>query len=104
MGWSVTNLIIQIAAGFLGSHAAAIALKDHQFGFIGHSLAGLLGGAVSGFFFQVLVNTVVMGNGEVMTASPADIFVLQALAGAVAGGIAMMSVGVIRHLSGIAKT
>jgi hypothetical protein len=46
MTWSVTNFIIQIIAGIVGGHAAAAAVHDHQFGALGHTIAGAAGGAV----------------------------------------------------------
>jgi hypothetical protein len=50
MEWTTTNLIVQTLAGFAGAHCAAAALHDHRFGAIGHSLVGLIAGALSGTF------------------------------------------------------
>jgi uncharacterized membrane protein YeaQ/YmgE (transglycosylase-associated protein family) len=50
--WTFWGLAVEIIAGFLGAHAAASASHEHQFGFVGHSLAGLVGGALSGAFLQ----------------------------------------------------
>jgi hypothetical protein len=41
MKWSVTNLWIQIVTGILGGHAAAVAAKEHSFGVLGHTVAGI---------------------------------------------------------------
>jgi hypothetical protein len=49
MEWTTTNLIVQTLAGFAGAHCAAAALHDHRFGAIGHSLVGLIAGALSGY-------------------------------------------------------
>jgi hypothetical protein len=36
-----------------GVHFASSALHDHRFGALGHSLIGLLAGALSGYFLQL---------------------------------------------------
>ena len=96
--WTVTNLIIQALAGTLGAHGAAAASHEHRFGFVGHSLAGLVAGALSGYFLQEIANTTVFGSGgEAMPASAVEIAIVQGLMGAVVGGIAMMLVGLIRQ-------
>ena len=38
MVWATTNLVIQIIAGILGGHAAALASKEHSFGVFGHTI------------------------------------------------------------------
>jgi len=93
MEWTLTNLVIQIVAGFLGAHGAASATHEHRFGLLGHSLVGLICGALSGYFFQTTLLTVVTGSGSVMTPRVADIVVTQALAGVVVGAIGMFAVG-----------
>ncbi len=65
MAWTVTNLVIQIIAGSIGGHAAAAASKEHSFGALGHTIAGAVGGALSGYFLQTIVATVVTGKGAV---------------------------------------
>ncbi len=98
MAWTVTNLIVQIIAGILGGHAAAAVLKEHGFGVLGHTISGAAGGAVSGYFLQTIVGIVVNGTGEVQQGS--DIvtqWVLQGLAGLVAGAIVTMAVGLLKH-------
>jgi uncharacterized membrane protein YeaQ/YmgE (transglycosylase-associated protein family) len=52
MTWTLWGLAVQTVAGFFGAHAAASATHEHRFGFIGHSLTGLVGGALSGAFLQ----------------------------------------------------
>lgn len=93
--WTIANLAIQSVAGVLGAHAAASAAHEHRFGFVGHSLVGLVAGAVSGYFLQEIVNTTVFGSGETMPASAVETAIIQALAGAVIGAIAMLAIGFI---------
>jgi uncharacterized membrane protein YeaQ/YmgE (transglycosylase-associated protein family) len=98
MNWTTTNLIIQIIAGILGGHGAAVASKEHSFGALGHTIAGAVGGAVSGYFLQTIVGTVVTGTGDIQ--QDADLvtqWVLQGLAGLAAGGIVTMAIGFIKH-------
>ena len=59
MIWTSTNLVIQIVTGVLGAHFAASAAHEHGFGFFGHTIAGLIAGAFSGYFLQKLAVTVV---------------------------------------------
>jgi len=95
--WSITNLLIQLVMGILGAHAAAVAAKEHSFGVLGHTVVGAVGGALSGYFLQTLAVTMVTGAGSVNEPRFAEQVVLQGLTGAVAGGIAMLVVGFIKH-------
>lgn len=97
MEWSVTNFWIQIATGILGGHAAAIAAKEHSFGAFGHTLAGLVGGALSGYFLQTFAATMVTGTGSLNEPRFVEQVVLQGLTGAVAGAIATLLVGFVKH-------
>jgi len=95
--WTVLNVTIQTVAGFLGAHAAATAAHEHKFGFVGHSLAGVIAGALSGYFLQLQAITMVTGTGSLNTLSSADIIVTQVLCGATAGGIAMFAIGIAKN-------
>jgi hypothetical protein len=95
MEWTITNLILQTVGGLAGAHFAATALHDHRFGMLGHSLVGLLAGALSGYFIQLLVLTVVTGSGSLNEPRNLDIFVIEGLTGMVVGGIAMAAVGML---------
>ena len=96
MAWTVTNLVIQIIFGILGGHAAAAATKEFNFGALGHTIAGAIGGILSGCFLQTIAGTLVTGTGDVMASNPVEQAVIQGLTGAVAGGIAVLLVGVIK--------
>jgi hypothetical protein len=95
--WTVTNLVIQIVLGIVGGHVAAIITKEHNFGVIGHTIGGAIGGGISGYFLQTLAGTIVTGSGSSQALSPIDEAVVQGLTGAIAGGIAVLCVGIIRH-------
>ena len=98
MAWTVTNLVIQIIAGIIGGHAAAMASKEHSFGALGHTIAGAVGGAVSGYFLQTIVGIVVTSTGEVQQDSDlVTRWILQGLAGLVAGAIFTLAVGFLKH-------
>jgi uncharacterized membrane protein YeaQ/YmgE (transglycosylase-associated protein family) len=94
MAWTWANLIIEIIAGFLGANIAAAAAPEYRFGFLRHSMVGLLIGALSGVFLQTYAATVVTGSGTVNEPTHAEIVVIQ-LTGAVVGAIAMLAVGLI---------
>jgi hypothetical protein len=99
MSWTLWGLAVQTIAGFFGAHAAARAAQEHGFGFIGHSIAGLIGGALSGVFLQEAAVTMVTGSGSPSSSTDPEIAVIQALTGAVAGGILMLAVGFVRGSS-----
>ena len=95
--WTTTNLLIQLIAGILGAHAAAMVAHEHRFGFIGHSLVGLIAGALSGFFLQRIVMTTVTGTGDAMPITALQAGIYQAVAGLAVGGMAMLIVGLLRY-------
>src|SRR3984885_4947024 len=97
MIWTTSNLVIQIITGILGAHFAATAAREHSFGSIGHTLAGAIGGGLSGYFLQKLAVTVVTANGSLNEISAADNVVMQGLAGIAAGGCLTLVVGFIKH-------
>ena len=97
MIWSVTNLVIQVIGGILGGHIAAVAVKDHNFGLFGHTLAGAVGGALSGGFLQTYAATLLTGAGTYNEPKFVELVILQGLTGAVAGGIAMLFFGILKH-------
>jgi uncharacterized membrane protein YeaQ/YmgE (transglycosylase-associated protein family) len=63
MSWTVTNLAIQFVAGVVGAHLVALILKDHAFGFFGHTISGAIGSALSGTFLQSRAVTMVTAGG-----------------------------------------
>jgi|SRR5580692_3773234 hypothetical protein len=93
MTWTLWGLVVQTIAGFFGAHAAASAAHEHSFGFVGHSLAGIIGGVLSGTFLQAAAVTIVTGSGSQNPSTAVEIAVIHALTGAVAGGILMLAVG-----------
>ena len=101
--WTLTNFAIQAISGFAGAHGAAAAAHEHRFGFLGHSIVGLMAGALSDYFLQQLAATTVFGADQVMPANAVESTLVQVLTGAVSGGIAMMVVGLISHETRKAK-
>jgi hypothetical protein len=97
MTWTLTNLVIQIIAGIFGGHAAAVAVHEHSFGALGHTVVGAVAGGLSGYFLQSFAGTVVTAGGSVNQVSAVDQAVVQALTGAVVGGAVTLVVGLIKH-------
>lgn len=95
MEWTTANVWIQAVTGILGAHAAAVVAHDHRFGFLGHSLVGLIAGGLSGWFLQTQAITVVTGSGSLNIPRPPEVFVIQGLTGAVSGAIAMLFIGLV---------
>ena len=98
MTWTLTNLIIEIIAGIAGAHAISAAAHEHAFGAIGHTTAGAVGGAFSGYFLQTLAATVVNATGEAQQdADAVTQWLLQIFMGLAAGAILAMAVGFAKH-------
>ncbi len=97
MTWSITNLVIQIIGGILGGHAAAVAAKEYSLGVLGDTLAGAVGGGLSGCLLQTLAATMVTGTGSLNEPGLVEVVAAQGLTGAVAGGIAMLLFGFLKH-------
>ncbi len=98
MTWTTTNLIIEIVAGILGGNAISAAVNEHSFGVLGHTVAGALGGAFSGYFLQTLAATIVNSTGEVKpNADPVTQWLLQGFSGFAAGAMLTMAVGFAKH-------
>ena len=96
MSWMATNVVIQIIAGVLGAHGAAVAAHEHRFGFLGHTLAGALAGASSGYFLQTLAVTMVTAGGSMNEPIAVENAALQSLTGLVVGACCMMGVALVR--------
>ena len=92
MTWTLWGLAVQTVAGFFGAHAAASAVREHRVGFIGHSVSGLVGGALSGAFLQEAAVTIVTGSGSQKPSTAVEIAVTHALTGAVAGAILTLAI------------
>ena len=90
---------MQMVTGFAGAHTAAGVLHDHRFGWFGHSLVGLIGGALSGYFLQATVLTVVNGGGGMNQPTVAEAVVIEGLTGAVVGAMAMAVIGFLINAS-----
>jgi uncharacterized membrane protein YeaQ/YmgE (transglycosylase-associated protein family) len=104
MGWSLTNLFIQILGGIIGGHLAVIASKELEFGALGHTIAGAVGGVLSGIFLQTLAATMVTGTGELTAPRVADQVLVQGLTGIVAGGIVTLAAGIFKQSRGQSDT
>lgn len=97
MTWTFTNLAIQIVAGMIGGNLIPALGKEHSFGVVGHTVVGAVAGALSGYFLQLAVGTVVMANGAISDSDPVDQAVLQGIAGLVAGVIGTLLVALLKH-------
>jgi hypothetical protein len=97
MTWTAANLVIQIITGILGGHAAAVAAKEHSFGLVGHTIAGAVGGGLSGLFLQTFAATVVTASGSLNELTVVDNAIIQGLAGFAAGATVTLIVGFLKH-------
>ena len=98
MTWTLTNLVIEVIAGAIGGCAIIAVVKEYNFGVLGHTVTGALGGALSGYFLQSVAATVVNSTGNVYEATDqVTQWFVQAIAGLVAGAILTMGVGLAKH-------
>jgi hypothetical protein len=95
--WSFTYFAIQVVAGLLGAHVAALVAHEHRFGLIGHSAVGLVAGAFSGFCLQSIVMTTATGTGDAIPITQLQAEVFQATTGLASGALAMLAVGFLCH-------
>jgi hypothetical protein len=98
MSWTLWGLAVQTIAGFFGAHAATTAAHEHRFRFIGHSVTGLIGGALSGAFLQeaaitIVTGSIVTGSGTQNPSAAVDTAITRVRTGGVAGAILMFAVG-----------
>ena len=59
-----------------------MALHQYRFGWVGHTLVGLLAGALSGYFLQATALTVVTASGSLNEPTITKVFFVEALTGA----------------------
>jgi len=97
MAWTFSNLLIQLVTGILGGHIAAAAAHEHSFGAFGHTIAGAVGGGLSGAFLQTFAATVVTASGSANEPTLVELYVLQGLTGTAAGGILTLVAGFLKH-------
>jgi len=97
MDLNLTFLGVQILAGIFGGWGAATAMHEHSLGVFSHALLGAGGGLLSGFFAQSLVLTVITAEGSVNGHNPSIDLFIQALAGGLAGAVAVMVGGMVKH-------
>lgn len=95
----IIGLMVQLISGAVGGNVAGSLLKQYDLGFLGNSIAGILGGGIGGQVIALL-----LGGGAVAGAAGGfDIgsILAQVAAGGVGGGILMVIVGIVRQaLSG----
>jgi hypothetical protein len=95
MTWTITNLGIEIITGMLGAHAVAATTRRYNFGALGHSVVGAIGGGISGLFS---LPTIMFAKGDIFPEpSPSELTMAHGLVGAIAGGIFMLSIGFLKH-------
>jgi uncharacterized membrane protein YeaQ/YmgE (transglycosylase-associated protein family) len=96
MTWTITNLVVEIITGVLGAHAVAAATRTYNFGALGHSVVGAIGGGISGLFS---LPTMMFAKSDIFPEpSPSELTMAHGLVGAIAGGILMLSIGFLKHV------
>ena len=100
MGAPTIVLIVQLLSGVVGANGAGALLKQFSLGWLGNSVAGLVGGAVGGQLLLMLLRGAghgTSGSGGIDVGS----LVAQVVSGAIGGGFLTVIVGGLRQaLSG----
>lgn len=96
----IVNIVVQLVSGAAGGNIAGALLKKFSLGFLGNSVAGIVGGGLGG---QIL--GAVLGGGATVDPAAAggmDVgAIVQSVAGGgVGGGVLMVVVGLIRGMLG----
>jgi hypothetical protein len=93
----IASLLIQLASGAVGGNIAGAALKDQSLGTIGNTIAGLVGGGLTGQLLPVL-----FGIGTAAARGNLDIgsIITQVISGGVGGGVLMAVIGVLKQMMG----
>jgi len=99
MTWTITNLLIQIVTGILAALALGAVERSHSFGPVGNAVLGLIGGALSGYFLQTIVATVVTAAGALTPPTAVENTVMQVLAGAVSGAGLLLIASVVKFVT-----
>src|SRR6516165_7949148 len=85
MTWTMTNLVIEIIAGIAGAHIMANAAREYNFGALGRSVVGAIGGCVGGYFFDAAM--VVNGSNALYQSRLLDQAMAHNFTAAATGGI-----------------
>ncbi len=97
MTWTLSNLIIQLITGIVGSNAAAAVANEHSFGIVGRTVIGAVGGGLSGYFLQTVVAVTIDAGGGFVEPTPVENAIIQGLTGAGAGAVVMLVVRFLKH-------
>ena len=96
MLYSVTEVIVQIAAGMLGGIVAGLAAKEYSLGIIKNA-GGAVGGGVGGSLLQSLIPPTVTATGApVFDDSVVNEWVVRVLLAFVVGGLLNLIVGFVK--------
>jgi hypothetical protein len=100
MGAPTIVMIVQLLSGMAGGNGAGALLKQFSLGWLGNSLAGLVGGAVGGQLLLMLLRGAGHGTGGPGGMDVGSL-VAQVVSGVIGGGLLTVIVGGLRQaLSG----
>lgn len=95
----IVNIVVQLVSGAAGGNIAGALLKKFSLGFLGNSVAGIVGGGLGGQIAAMLTEGAVPAMADPAAAGP-DIgaIIAQIVAGTIGGGILLAIVSVVRSL------
>lgn len=93
MTWTMTNLVIEIIAGIVGAHIVALGARVSNFGALGRSVVGAIGGYVGGYLLDAAM--VLNGSNALYVSRPLDQTMAQSLTAAATGGILILAISFV---------
>ena len=93
MTWTMTNLVIEIIAGIVGAHIVALGARVPNFGALGRSVVGAIGGCVGGYFLNAAM--VVNGSNALNESRLLDQAMAHGLTAAATAGILILAISFV---------
>lgn len=93
---TLTNLLVQVLSGVLGSNLAAEVFRNLDVGRAGSFFAGIVGGLAGGRFLQYLIGTATGSTAD----DPPNILI-SLVGGIVGGSVLMIFLGWIANRKGV---
>jgi hypothetical protein len=91
--WTMTNLVIEIIAGIVGAHIVALGARVSNFGALGRSVVGAIGGYVGGYLLDAAM--VLNGSNALYVSRLLDQTMAHSLTAAATGGILILAISFV---------
>ena len=93
MTWTMTNLVIEIIAGIVGAHIVALEARGSNFGALGRSVVGAIGGYVGGYLLDAAM--VLNGSNALYVSRLLDQTMAHSFTAAATGGLLILAISFV---------